>query len=439
MTHIGGLRVPRKRVFLLFVVHRCIERRLDANGRGDEMPDLSKVGERTKLKPKANRAPHWQRVRFGVFVGYRPAANGGAGTWAARAYDADARKYCIKALGDYGHLTGNEQFAAAKKDTELFADKVETGALRYAGTVGNESAPIAKMETVADACRAYLAEKTDPNGIAAGVFRRHTFDDPIASVKLDKLRRHHLKAWRRRLEDAPALVSRNKGGLTRTKQRAASTVNRDMVPLRAALAAVLPPGAPGTDAAWQEALKPVKGANGHRTLYLDRGERKSLLDSTSAEFAPFLRTLCLLPLRPGTLASRTAGDFDKRTRTLVIGREAKTGKARKITVPQAVADFLAGHVKSKLPAAPLLGRSDGRAWNKDAWKGPIKEGVEAAGLPSGTCAYTMRHSVITDLVTGGLPILTVAQISGTSVAMVEKHYGHLVGNGAEEALARLAL
>lgn len=403
------------------------------------MADLSKVGERMKLKPKTNRAPHWQRIRFGVYVGYRPAANGGAGGWVGRAYDADARKYCIKALGDYGQLAGNEQFAAAKKDAEVFADKVETGALRYAGTVANESAPAAKMETVADACRAYLTERADANGIAAGVFRRHLFNDPIASVKLDKLRRHHLKAWRKRLEDAPALLSRNKGGVTRTKQRAASTVNRDMVPLRASLAAVLPPGAPGTDAAWQEALKPAKGANGHRTLYLDREERKRLLDKASTEFAPFLRALCLLPLRPGTLASRTAGDFDKRTRTLVIGREAKTGKARKITVPQAVADFLLEQAKGKLPDAPLLRQVNGRAWNKDAWKGPVKEAVKAAGLPSGTCAYTMRHSVITDLVTGGLPILTVAQISGTSVTMIEKHYGHLVGNGAEEALAKLAL
>lgn len=437
--HFGGQITIENHAFLLSVVPHCIERTLDAVRYEVLMADLSKVGERTRLKPKPNRAPHWQRVRAGVYVGFRPAANGGAGTWAARAYDPDARKYCIKALGDYGQLAGNDQFAAAKKDAEFFAEKVETGALRYAGALTDESAPILKMETVADACRAYLVGKADPNGIAAGVFRRHIFDDPIASVKLDKLRRHHLKAWRKRLEDAPAMVSRNKGGETRTKQRAASTVNRDMVPLRAALATVLPPGAPGTDAAWQEALKPVKGANGHRTLYLDREERKRLLSYTPPAFEPFLRTLCLLPLRPGTLASRTAGDFDKRTRTLIIAREAKTGKARKITVPQAVADFLAEELKSKLPAAPLLGQSDGRAWNKDAWKGPVKEAAEAAGLPTGTCAYTLRHSVITDLVTGGLPILTVAQISGTSVAMVEKHYGHLVGNDAEEALSKLAL
>jgi len=46
--------------------------------------------------------------------------------------------------------------------------------------------------------------------------------------------------------------------------------------------------------------------------------------------------------------------------------------------------------------------------------------------------------VITDLIRARLPALTVAQLSGTSVAMIERHYGHLVRNHAEEALARLA-
>ena len=148
--------------------------------------------------------------------------------------------------------------------------------------------------------------------------------------------------------------------------------------------------------------------------------------------------MCLLPLRPGALASLRAGDFDKRTRTLTIGTD-KHGLPRQIAVPEIVSDFLAERAKGKLPAAPLFSRGDGRAWNKDAWKHPIKHAVRAAELPSGVAAYTLRHSVITDLIRAGLPALTVAQLSGTSVAMIERHYGHLVRDDAEQALARLAL
>jgi site-specific recombinase XerD len=51
----------------------------------------------------------------------------------------------------------------------------------------------------------------------------------------------------------------------------------------------------------------------------------------------------------------------------------------------------------------------------------------------------LRHSTITDLVTGGLDLFTVAKISGTSVAMIEKHYGHLQREHARQALKMLSL
>ena len=35
--------------------------------------------------------------------------------------------------------------------------------------------------------------------------------------------------------------------------------------------------------------------------------------------------------------------------------------------------------------------------------------------------------------------VTVAQLSGTSVAMIEQHYGHLVRDDAEQALSRLVI
>lgn len=65
--------------------------------------------------------------------------------------------------------------------------------------------------------------------------------------------------------------------------------------------------------------------------------------------------------------------------------------------------------------------------------------AKAADLPPTATAYTLRHSTITDLVKAKLPLLTIAQISGTSVEMIEKHYGHLANEAAVEALGTLAL
>jgi integrase len=163
-----------------------------------------------------------------------------------------------------------------------------------------------------------------------------------------------------------------------------------------------------------------------------------LLEKTDAEAAPFVRALCLLPLRPGALAALTAGDFDKRTAELTIGKD-KTGKPRRIQLPRDAAQLLADQAKNKLPGAALLMRANGKAWDKNSWKLPIAAAVAAAGLPDGATAYTLRHSTITNLVSAGLPLLTIAQISGTSAEMIERHYGHLASDAAVKALGELAL
>ncbi|MEZ5784726.1 MAG: tyrosine-type recombinase/integrase [Rhizobiaceae bacterium] len=372
---------------------------------------------------KAQREPHWQRLRAGCFLGFRPSKRGSKGTWIARAYDEDARKYRVKSLGDFGTLPGNEMFAAAKKEAEALAELVETG-----GEVRS------KIETVADACWEYA--KT--NAEAESRFQRYVYDDPIAKVKLTKLRRRHVKEWRDRLEAKPALVSRRKKGEPVLRKRASSTVNRDMAALRAALTKFLSPGTPNSEAAWQEALKAVRNADGRRTLYLDLSQRRKLVENAGSEAEPFVRALCLLPLRPGALAQLVAGDFDRRTSELTIGKD-KAGKPRRIQLPSEAAKLFAAQAKSKLPTAPLFMRSNGKAWDKNSWKLPITAAVAEAELPSATTAYTLRHSTITDLVTAGLPLLTIAQISGTSAEMIERHYGHLASDAAVKALGELAL
>jgi integrase len=385
------------------------------------MPDLSRVSQREALKPR--REPYWHRLRPGCFVGYRPSAKGGAGTWIARAYDDEQRAYRLSALGSFGEHVGSERFALAKQATEAFATDVARGG------VSEE-----KIETVGDACRRFAQTNTE----AASRFGRYVYSDPIAKVRLAKLRRSHVAAWRQRLEAIPALVSRNKGGERVTRPRSAATLNRDMAVLRTALGKVLALGAPNTESAWHESLRPIKNAVKRRTLYLSRDQRRALLDKVDGEAQPFILALCLLPLRPGAVAALTVADFDKRTSELTIGKD-KSGNGRRIVVPDAAARLFTASAKGKLPSAPLFMRANGKAWDKETWKGPIADAAKAAKLPAGVVAYTLRHSAITDLVTAGLPLLTVAQISGTSAEMIERHYGHLVRDAAVEALAGLAL
>lgn len=380
--------------------------------------DLSTVRNRDRLS--ARREPYWQKLGIGQFLGYRP-ASGKPGTWIARWYDDETRRQRYNALGDFTSSAPSERFGAAKKEAEHWFGHVSAGG-------------VAEVVTVRDACARYAASRPD----AQVRFERYVYGDPIARQPLAKLADRHVRDWRKRLEASPALVTRRKEGEPVTRPRAAATINRDMVPLRAALNDALDRSEVLSDHAWRTALRPIQRADRRRNLYLDRTQRRALLDELPGDVAAFVRGLCLLPLRPGALAALTVRDFDARRRELTIGHD-KAGADRRILLPPDTADHLQGQARGKLPAAPLFARADGRAWDKDAWKKPIKEAALAASLPTEATAYTLRHSTITDLVQGGLDLLTVAQVAGTSVTMIERHYGHLQRERAAEALAGLVL
>jgi hypothetical protein len=390
------------------------------------MANLASRKVRAKLEPR--REPYWSRIRKGCFLGYR-ALDHGAGTWIARYRNAAERKQDYRALGSFDDGKASAFDQAAKVAAKFF-DDCDAG-IRP------------EVTTVWAACTQYIAhlraEEGDTKADAEQArLTRLVKGEPLASIQLDKLRPEHVRTWRQSMRARPARVDRTKGAEPVTRERAPATVNRDQVPLRAALNFALAQGQVATAHAWRDALKPIEGADRRRELYLPAADRWRLLDRAESEVRPFLTGMTLLPLRPGALAALTVASFDKRLNVIRVGDD-KSGAGRAIGLPPATAAFIAEQCKGALPAAPLFRRANGEAWNKDAWKKPIKTAARAAKLPRAVTAYTLRHSTITDLVQSGLDLLTVAQISGTSVAMIEKHYGHLRKEHAAAALATLAM
>jgi integrase len=287
-------------------------------------------------------------------------------------------------------------------------------------------------------------QRSEAGDVTAQVFavRKRRFvqyvnDTPLGKIELQRLTPRDIDVWRKSL--ATTMATPQDRSKAPTRQRSASTLNRDMTHVRAALNLALEDGHVTTDAAWKAKMRPLKDADRRRDVYLDLMQRRALIAKAPADLAVFMSALSLVPLRPGAMAALVAGNFDKRLSTLTIGKD-KHGQDRKITMPPATAMFFAQQGKDKLPTAPLLARADGSAWNKDAWKYPFKDAVIAAELPATATAYALRHSTITDLIAlHKLDTLTVAQLSGTSLLMIEKHYGHLLREHAAKALAALTL
>jgi integrase len=282
--------------------------------------------------------------------------------------------------------------------------------------------------TVKSACEAYVAhlrrERTEAAATdAEGSFHRLVDDDPIARIELEKLRPAHMTAWRERIFD----------------RGARTYFNRNLTALRAALNLALDDRKVATDAAWAKALKPLQldPGEGRRTIYLTQADRRKLIEKASKEFKPLLTAWTLLPVRPGDIAKLRVDHLDVKHRILRI----PGGKvsAREVPLPDGALAHFKECARSKLPSAWLIAKADGNPWDRFAWRDSMWEAVGKAKLPRATVAYTIRHSVITDLVVGGLDIFTVAKLSGTSVAMVDRFYGKLRAKHARAALAKLAL
>lgn len=393
------------------------------------MATLSTVASREALKTQ--REPHWQKQSKGCYLGFRKMTKDSEGTWIARCLVGGKQAY--KALGEFSHLPAHQRHDSAKKAADAWFEHLGKG--------GSTEAT-----TVAKACANYVEHLADTKGERAAKdaqarFQNYVLDDPkFAALRLDALKPEHIARWRRALKDRPSTSGPNRG-----QKRSDSTLNRDMTCFRAALNHAEKDGLISTDYAWRTKLLPIVGADRRREVYLDRAQRRALVACAKPDLAELLRAMSLVPLRPGALAALTVASYDKRLKTIIIDRDKVNGD-RKVALPDETADFFERCCKGKLPGAPLLARENGKPWDKDAWKYPVRDAVTRAcqespelEIQTATTIYAIRHSVITDLIQGGLDMMTVARMSGTSLLMIERHYGHLTEKQARAGLATLGL
>ena len=105
--------------------------------------------------------------------------------------------------------------------------------------------------------------------------------------------------------------------------------------------------------------------------------------------------------------------------------DGKTGR-RTVSLSSAAISFFKEQVRDRIGKAPLLSRTDGKRWDRFAWRDGIREAVKAAELPPDVVLYNLRHAAISEMLVSGIDATIVAQLAGTSTAMIDKHYGHLI-------------
>jgi integrase len=191
------------------------------------------------------------------------------------------------------------------------------------------------------------------------------------------------------------------------------------------------------DAAMEwRSVQPFAGASKRRDLYLDLEQRRALLKACSGSLHDLVEAAMVTGARAGELVSARVSAFDSRSGSITLS--GKTGK-RTIPISPAATTLFKKLAKGKLPAAYLLTRADGKPWAHSDWDELVRDAAKAAKAPAGTCLYTLRHSWITAALTDGMSPLEVSRLVGTSLAMIDRNYGHLAQNEARASLARLSM
>ncbi len=205
------------------------------------------------------------------------------------------------------------------------------------------------------------------------------------------------------------------------KDRKPDTVNRLVNILKAALnRAWKDDRLVADDTAWRM-VKRLKGGSA-RKIFLTAADARTLLSHCEPEaFRRLVQAALLTGARFGELVNLRVHQFDGSTGTLDIAG-GKTG-ARSVYLSNEAVAFFASIAIGRNANTFLLPRTDGAQWGKNHHQRPFDAAVTAAKLPAETTFYALRHTHISLALLVGVNIQVLSENTGTSVRMIEHHYG----------------
>lgn len=348
-------------------------------------PDINTPAKRAKLPPR--REPYWHQLDRGRFIGYRKTSTGGA--WIAR---------LGKKQGSLG--TGLLEWPEAVAAVHEWCDDQTRG--------GNGKYTF--RDSVEAYCNNIRIEKDETKAHQARIRLLGCLPDKLLDAQLKELTHDALEEWRNGMV---------KGETAEDRRKSKVTANRVLAMVKAALNQSYRRDLVRSDKPWRT-LSGFPKVNAARLLFLTDKEVRRLLAATDGAFHDLVKAAVLTGARYGELAAAKVSDLDAERGTLRL--DGKTG-SRDAFLSAAGLAFFINMAQDKLPAAPLLLSPRGAHWQRNEQWQPMRNAARAARLPQDAVFYSLRHFHISKAVKAGVSLLAVARNTGTSVAMIEKHYG----------------
>jgi integrase len=162
-------------------------------------------------------------------------------------------------------------------------------------------------------------------------------------------------------------------------------------------------------------------------------------------YGPMVIFAAATGLRPSELFGLDRRDVDRQLGVVYVRRAYANGRLKhtktRLSTRAVPLQAKALEALDHLPASdnPILfpnargGRIDFRIFGRKHWRpAQSKSGIDPVrGL------YDLRHTYATFALRAGVPVFAVSRFMGTSIAMIDRHYGHLANDSREHAVALL--
>ena len=173
---------------------------------------------------------------------------------------------------------------------------------------------------------------------------------------------------------------------------------------------------------------------------------RSLAEQLGPTHGPMVLFAAATGLRPSELFALEQRDVDRASGVVHVRRayangrvkHTKTRLSRRAVPLQGIALEVLAQLRAREDSPVLFPNADGghldfRNFNRRHWK-PVQK---AAGIDPLRDLYDLRHTYATFALRAGVPVFALSRFMGTSIAMIDLHYGHLAVDSHEHAVSLL--
>jgi integrase len=167
------------------------------------------------------------------------------------------------------------------------------------------------------------------------------------------------------------------------------------------------------------------------------GELKALVEELDARDGAAVRFAAATGLRPAEWAQLERRDVDRKRRVVQV-RGTKTARSRREVPLTAAAIAALDDVPARIDSTYVFASIRGGSFDLHNFRNRIwGPAVDAAGIVKPARLYDLRSTFASNALAAGITTFELARIMGTSVGMIEAHYGALIDTAHDAILTRL--